>query len=239
MLEARAKCAQVRAVRTAVSLDKVVSLLSACIPAVSSPELVVDLCCTVQQLCMGIIGVEVNRVTCGAAGAIPTLRFALCEHYRIFSGGAAVVTHVFTALLWLAHGNQVNADAITLSASGLGVILEAMTAHAGDSEAQCKACDLLEVLADWASPAALRALRDGQVEDAIHAAIVTHAKDGRVQIAASVALAAIQRERVAKPKHAIMGPPQPRRAGLTPRLLSVLSKARHGRHSKKTHNNTA
>lgn len=167
---ARAECARLRVKEGPVTLAELEPLVAI---SSSSPEAAEDLCYTIVKICgPGNNSLEANRVTCGAAGAIPAILSFLSNYGAVNTMFASRGCY---ALAWLAFGNTINADVIVLSAGGLEVIFSLMIAHASDVLVQQWACWALFTVAEAATPGVFTAVSANRAVELIHTAKRAHA----------------------------------------------------------------
>lgn len=167
-----------------VALSELTSLVTACTPALCSPEVATALCAAVRKICSNS-SAKANRVVCGAAGAIHAVIAVLSTH-----GASSTIITVdgCTALSCVAQRNDSNAEAIV---SGLDVILFLMTMYDWDEDVQEAACLVLWTLAVYVSGKALTAIRRRSVSALLNTAKASHPSNTDLQAYADKALDAI------------------------------------------------
>lgn len=155
--------------RSSVTVEDCASLLAACSPASSSPAMATVFCETIARLRA--------HSTAVAAGVIPALVAAMSTHGAV---SADVALAGCSALARLAYEDTDVGDAIVLSSGGVDVLLFVMASHTENGDVQDGACWLLHLLAAYASPAAMVAMRASSAVDALNAVRRNCARDADV-----------------------------------------------------------
>lgn len=188
-----AVCESMRANRGAVGFAEVASQVTACSLALSSPDVAAALCDAVLSMCdeENNSDAEANRVTFGAAGAIPVIVAAAMSTHGAVSTRVAVKS--CAALGFLTQHNAINADAVVVATGGLDAILAVMRSHAENGTVQGNACFALYHVAGAVRDVARRAMRESAAGALIETAKRVHdPSDEGVALYADGALARLR-----------------------------------------------
>lgn len=150
--------------------EQLVSLASACKPALSNLKVAQIFCSTVEEA----FSMEGNLCKEAMPVLIPVLITALSAHGERNYG---IASKVCCLLGNFANGDAPSADAI-VTCGGLGAIYAAMASRDSDESLQTAACWVLLSVTTFGGPSSLAAVREGRAAELITVAMGKHLDSG-------------------------------------------------------------